>query len=427
MKSFRYIIMMVFVMAAFYACKEEQRFSISSSDKTPPGTPTVNQVVPLNGGARIFYTPPTDEDLLQIAAEIDAPNGKPFKFTSSYFADSLDVYGLGDIKEYSIRLYAEDRAGNKSTVVPVKVTPLKPTIQLVAQSLTVHPAFNSFFLDWTNELQQTVNIIVDFKFNMNGTDHDIVQVLSSNLAQDRQYIRDLQLGPDQPINMSIQIQDIFGNITVPIEVKNLVLLQDSKIPKAGWVLPNTNDSIAGIPMCFGNAADGRIWRVIDDIVDWRTNVNYLNCQDRGRTGVAGIPDANLWNLLIDLGDYYELSRIVTNQRQSGGDFGTSRGQYYADENVGHYRLYYLDEAANEWVFISEHYIPIPSVMTDAEFIKHGQAGDEEYMYPDNPGFTPPVRWFRYEAVNGFPNNYTSIKHNCLSELTLFGRKANTNQ
>ena len=57
-------------------------------------------------------------------------------------------------------------------------------------------------------------------------------------------------------------------------------------------------------------------------------------------------------------------------------------------------------------------------------VKQAEKGDESYMYPDDPKFTPPVRWFRYEALNGFNDNYTSNRPFCLSELTLYGRKPN---
>jgi hypothetical protein len=44
------------------------------------------------------------------------------------------------------------------------------------------------------------------------------------------------------------------------------------------------------------------------------------------------------------------------------------------------------------------------------------------MYPDDPKFTKPTRWFRYEALTGFNNDYQSLGANCLSEITLYGRK-----
>lgn len=450
MKIIRYILIVVFAVATFYACKEEQRFGLSSDDNVPPGAPTVLEVIPLYGGARIFYDPPTDEDVLQMVAEFDAANGEIFKFSASYFKDSIDVLGLGEDREYTIRLYALDRAGNKSTVVPVQVTPLESSILRVAKTIEVKGSFGSFFLDWYNELQQTVNIVVNFEFDMDGRHRNIVQVLSSNREFDRQFIRDLNLGPDQPINMKITVEDIYGNKTEPKEVNGLVLLQDSKISKGHWELPLPGDSIAGEPMVFGNYTDGRNSRVIDDIIDWRINNNYLNCNGRGRIGgplQAGDPHhQNDWNLFIDLGDYYYLSRIVTHQRHSGGDQGQNKGQYYSPssdpnhENVAIYRMWYLDEDVDEsvkgywvnlgtkfvrgvWVPISIHNIEIPIGVNDVEIIQMGQKGDEALMYPDDPGFTPKsVRWFRYEPLFSFQSNKTNLTNkNCLSEVTLFGR------
>ena len=459
MKIIQYLLTILLIAVVFHACKEEQKFRLSFDDNTAPGKPIVREVVPLYGGARIFYTPPSDEDVLQVVAEFDAAGGEIFKFSSSYFKDSVDVYGLGEDREYTIRVYALDRAGNKSAVESVQVTPLESSILRVAKTLEVKAGFGSFYLDWFNELKQTVNIVVDFEFFMDGAQRNIVQVLSSNRETDRQFIRDLTLGPDQPINMKITVEDIYRNITEPIEVKGLVLLQDSKIPKDNWRLPVTGDTIAGEPMVFGDGADGRLSRVIDDVIDWRVNNNYLNTFGRGRIGgplPAGDPHhLNDWNLFIDLGAYYYLSRIVTHQRHSGGDQGQARGHYYLDqaenprgENVKQYRMWYLDEDVDDsvkgnwvmlgtqfvrgvWVEISEHTIEVPVGLNDVELIQMGQKGDEAYMYPDNPGFTPKsVRWFRYEPLFAFRDNGTSLtEKSCLSEVTLYGeydRPANRN-
>ena len=49
------------------------------------------------------------------------------------------------------------------------------------------------------------------------------------------------------------------------------------------------------------------------------------------------------------------------------------------------------------------------------------------MFPQKPGYTKPVRWFRYEALSGINsvNNvpYSSTDSNCLSEITLYGLPA----
>jgi hypothetical protein len=123
--------------------------------------------------------------------------------------------------------------------------------------------------------------------------------------------------------------------------------------------------------------------------------------------------------MINLGDEYELSRVITHQRWSGG--GGIRGQYYRDENVGRYAMYIWDDAEERWDSIREHRIPVPS-LTEIELKQLGLAGDMAYFYPDDPQFTKPTRWFRYEALGSFDGNYTGAGANCLSEITLYAKK-----
>ena len=156
--NFRYLLIVIFSVLTLYACKEEGRFEINADDKIVPGVPVVTKVLPLDGGARIFYNLPKDEQLLQIVAEITASNGKNFKFSASYYKDSLDVWGLGENKEYTFNIWAETRAGVKSALVPVKVTPKTSNIWYVKESILVNPGFGALIVDWKNPLIQTVNV-----------------------------------------------------------------------------------------------------------------------------------------------------------------------------------------------------------------------------------------------------------------------------
>jgi hypothetical protein len=126
--------------------------------------------------------------------------------------------------------------------------------------------------------------------------------------------------------------------------------------------------------------------------------------------------------MINLGEEYELSRIVTHQRCDGEGV---RGQYYMGENVGIYAMYIWDGAADgsegRWDSICEHKILFPSV-SDIELKQLGQAGDMAYFYPDDPQFTRPTRWFRYEALRAFTGNYTGTGCTGLSEITLYAKK-----
>jgi len=77
-----------------------------------------------------------------------------------------------------------------------------------------------------------------------------------------------------------------------------------------------------------------------------------------------------------------------------------------------------------WDSISRHKIVFPVGLTEMEYKQLGMAGDMAYFYPDEPQFTKPTRWFRYEALFGFSSNYTSTNAISLSEITLYAKKKN---
>ena len=419
MKNQLIIPILLFVLAA--ACKKQERFKTESGDSTPPGKVVLKEYTPLFGGARFFYTIPKDEDLLGVEAVYTNKNNQSFTFMSSYFVDSLDVYGFGSMEEQTVKLYAVDRSGNRSEPLDVKVTPLEPAYTRVARTLTAKAGFSSFFLDWQNELKQNINVFVEYEFSQGGNKRNLTTVFSSNLEADRRFVSDLVLGSNEKVKVKVKVGDIYGNVTEFEEKGEFALLEDIKIPKQSWTLPNANDSIGGVPMMFGNGLEGRSLKVIDDIIDRGDNLNFLHTQSRGRTGKQG--DGNMpWNFIIDLGGYYEISRIVTHQRHSGGLANVNRGQYYQSENVGLYKTYIWDDDTNQWEPIMEYKIPVPVGLTELEFVKKGEAGDMAYMYPDNPKYTKRTRKFRFEALKGFSGNYTLDDANCLSEITLYGKK-----
>ncbi len=416
-------LLLILIVVMFATCKEKERFQPNSNDSTPPGQVTKVTYIPLYGGARFYFTAPADEDLLSIEGVYTNANNQKFKFAVSYFSDSLDVYGFADTKEYTVQLFAVDRAGNRSAPTDVKVTPLEPAFSRVASSIVVKAGFSSFLLDWENELEQNINVYVDFSYTQNGEAKTFTSVFSSNRDKDRRFINDLYLTPQEQVNVKIRVEDTFGNITESMDKGSLSLLEDTKIAKQAWTLPNPNDTIAGVPMCFGNGLEGRNRYVIDDIIDRGDNLNFMHTHSRGKTGRSS--DGNMpWNFIIDMGDYYDLSRIITVQRHSGGLANINRGQYYQSENVGIYNIYILDRNTNEWELVTQHKIEVPVGLSELEFVKKGEAGDMAYMYPEDPKYTKPTRWVRYEAVKSFNGNYTLEDANCLSEITLYGKKSN---
>ncbi|MDR2147838.1 MAG: DUF4959 domain-containing protein [Tannerella sp.] len=423
MKIIKFILFALLMGFSVNSCKEEGRYQPEGGGN-PPGAVSNVTYEPLFGGAKLFYTIPDDEDLLQIEAEYVNERNQTIMFTSSFYSDSLSIFGFSDMKEYTVNLYAVNRNRVRSAPTSIRVTPLEPAYTRVANSIIVKPGFGSLVVDWTNELEQNIYVYVDFSYTQQGTTYSFTTVFSSNLETDRRFVNDLNLSQSEPVSVKVRVKDIYDNITGDIDKGQFVLLEDIEIPKSNWILPNPNDSIGGVPMCFGDGLEGRNSKVIDGIIDRGDNLNFLHTQSRGRTGRQA--DGNMpWNFIIDMGDYYELSRIITTQRHSGGLANVDRGQYYQYENVGIFRLYIWDDATNSWEGpINEHKILQPVGLSGIEFVRLGEAGDMAYFYPDDPQYTKPTRWFRYEAYKGFGGNYTLDDANCLSEITLYGRRAN---
>ncbi|MDR0386068.1 MAG: DUF4959 domain-containing protein [Prevotellaceae bacterium] len=431
-RDIKYLLTVISLFAGLFACEEQGRFEIGYDDSVPPSAPTYLNYKPLYGGARLYFEIPSDKDVLSIDASYENSFGKTIWFSVSYFQDSIDIYGFNDTLDHVVSLYAVDRAGNKSTIVPVKVKPLEPAVTRVAKSLIVKGGFSAFYVDWRNELEQNINVYVDFSYTQKGQYKEQQLIYTSTDSTVRWFIRDLDLTPQEPVSIKVRVEDMYENITDYIDKGQIVMLEDEIIPKDKWTMPENDgisicDSVGGVPMAFLSAYEGHGQDIIDGIVDDGKNGNFVHTGGRGRTGGIGGNNRNVpYNVLIDLGDEYELSRIITHQRYTHVGDSDIRQDYYRAENVGVYAMYIWDDAEQKWDSVSMHKIPMPvgKGLTAMDYKQAGTVGDMAFLYPDDPKFSKPTRWFRYEALYGFTSNYTSTGCNCLSEITLYGRKKN---
>jgi hypothetical protein len=407
------------------ACAEEKRYNINSDDTVPPAAPVFSRAERLNGAARLHFTPPADEDVISVEARYTRPSdGKTFRFSTSYFSTSIMVTGLADTIEYNLELYAVDRAGNQSAKVPCPVTPYESAILKVKRSMLVKGGFDAVFAKWNNELRENVNVFLDYTFTLDGTTKTLTRVFTSSDMDNWYYITDLTVPTDSPVKVRYRVADDYGNVTDNVEVEDIFVLKDVEVPKLDadrnplWVLPEVRtiplaEYGSNVRQVFGNDGDGKLQKVIDGLID-EDNQNYLS---------ASAADVHPWSLIIDLRKYYELSRIVTHQKHVAAetDFtAVGRGAYYRQGNIGSYRMYRWDSIDAKWELISFHKIPMPyGTLSELEWNKLGRAGNMAYMYPDDPHYTKPTRWFRYEAVSGFDNDYAGGAGGSLSEVTLY--------
>jgi hypothetical protein len=418
--------LLISIVLLVCACREEKRYDINSDDKIPPAAPVISGYEALNGAARIFFTPPADEDIISVEARYTrTSDGDVFRFSTSYFSNSILIPGLADTTVYDIHVYAVDRAGNHSTEITYPVKPLESAILKVKNAMIIKGGFDAVFAKWTNELREAVNVFVDYTFTLNGTTKSLTRVFTSSDRDNWYYITDLVLPTDSPIKVKYRVSDGYGNITESVEMDDVFVLKDVELPKFDidrnplWSLPEGGSTPLAelgnnVVQVKGNQADGIFGKVIDGMIDMNENLNYMFSE-------AGGPP---WSLMIDLGEEYELSRIITHQRHtwkgSADDEYLKRGGYYRSSNIQRYRMYFWDKDENRWAVMSEHTIPVPyGTLSELEWNKLGRAGDMAYMYPDNPQYSKPARWFRYEALMGFGGG---VGDYCLSEITLYAKQ-----
>jgi hypothetical protein len=402
--------MALLLLAGLSACKEQGRFEIGYDDTVPPGIPACLRYEPLYGGARIFFNPPTDRDVLSVDATYLNALGETVWFSASYFEPYIEIYGFSDTLIHEIQLYAVDRAGNRSEMLPVAVKPLEPAYTRVARSMYIKAGFASFYVDWKNELEQIINVYVDIDYTQQGQYNERKFIYTSNLEKERLFIRDLELTTQEAIHVKVRVEDSYGNRTEYIDKGSINLLEDEIIPKDKWTMPDKGDKVGGVEMTDLSHFEGRPTYAIDGMIDDGKNLNYSYSSKN-----------TPWNIMLDLGEEWEISRVMTNQRYHGGG-SAIRGAYYDGENVGIYRMYIWDDTGERWDSVVTHKIPYQEGFSDMEYKQMGLAGDIAYLYPDEPQFSPPTRRFRFEALFGFRDNYTSLNAPCLSEITLYGRK-----
>jgi hypothetical protein len=415
----KYLCFCALIAAFFGACEEGGRFKMSMDDNLPPDPPANVRAKALNGGIRIHYVIPKNEDLMSIEAKCGDN-----VFAVSFYTDSIDVKGLFELKEYTVEVYAVDKAGNKSQSVEVKKTPLESAISKIAKTFSVLPGFNGFVINWKNEMQEAVNIFAEYEFTQAGVKRELLTIFTSNDTLGYAVVNDLVLNSNEQVKVKVSAGDNYNNRTEAVDKGSFTLLYDEEInhfdenDKNLWSYPVPFQEPpfgGGVVQAWGDDLDGRTAYFIDGIIDdGTTSYNYtFFSKGSGYT-------TDYWDFLIDLGDYYELSRVIIHPRH-GADIG-KRGAYFGGDDVGIFAAYIWDENTEEWEQLGVYKNPLPEGnLSDLQWYRLGKAGHMHYLFPYDPKFTKPVRWFRFECRNSFSGNYTAGPPPCVSELRLFSK------
>lgn len=330
-----------FMLIALVGCQDDTLLGLPAQDSVAPGVPVLDRVVNKNGGATIYFTAPSDRDLLGVKA-VYTINGKEYTKSASLYVDSIDVAGFGSDEEYVVVLTSVDNSMNLSASIDVTIAPLETPLELVYSSLQLIEAFGGVKVQWINPTQEPIIVTVNGKDEF-GDWIELDEFYSSTvdgIGTVRNLVSEAQ-------DFQFYIRDGYGNYSVIDSVQRTPIYEE-------LLDHELFDEINPLP---GDAKWGAWGGSYVQRYIWTPTGNPDNCfhTHQGEIGTY---------TTFDIGQLVKLSRYTMWQRRNGAD-----GWLFDHNNLKRYDIYGAAELTNDmrssgslegWTLIYEATVIKPS-------------------------------------------------------------------
>ncbi|MDR1372699.1 MAG: DUF4959 domain-containing protein [Dysgonamonadaceae bacterium] len=157
----KYLFLFISLLTIVSCSQWEQPLS-TEQDNVAPGPVTINDVVPGYGELTVYFTPPTDLDLVGVRATFlkNGTEGELSETFASYHSGRIILKGFGDTIPHKFTLYAVDESNNLSEPKEGEEAPLPNVIALVSRTLTTMNGPGGIYVEWDNPTQQDIAILV---------------------------------------------------------------------------------------------------------------------------------------------------------------------------------------------------------------------------------------------------------------------------
>ena len=394
MKTIKILAILLIPIITLIGCKDDE-----NQDSTPPGSLTIENITPTNGGGIISYTLPNDSDILFVRAEYTNSLGIDVYRVSSSHNDSIEIDGLNQNTPVQVRLFVIDENENMSQPVAVEFTPLPSFIFLVQESISIAPELGGVKIEWDNIAEKTVYVHLHI---VNGGEEEI-RILSSNSPSESIFVRGLE-----SIEMTFltKVEDFDGNITHLEEKATLTPLFEEMIDKSTWTLMSQLS-------VNGNAWEGETTAFWDDIVDTAEtnsdNSYFIIWRDQN----GGTLDWPL-DIVINLNKNVRIHRFKVWQRAFWYNGPTGIPYYFQEENMRSFDLYASNNSV-DWTLLGQFDIGDPSDENGnipQDFIDAAADGHDF----DLEGVSEKFNYLKFSITS----NYGSDTYVHGSEITLWG-------
>jgi len=394
MKTHNFLSIFLICFIFLLSCNENE-----NGDSVPPGSLTIENIVPTNGGGIFSYSLPNDSDILFVRAEYTNSLGDDVYRVSSSHNNSIEIDGLNQNTSLIVRLYVVDENENISEPTEVEFTPLPSFIYLVQESISLSAELGGVRIQWENIAEKTVYVHLHI---VNGDDEEI-RILSSDKEFENISVRGLDA---VEMTFLTKVEDFDGNITELEEKASLSPLFEEMIDKSTWTLVS-NLSVNG------NAWEGSTVNFWDDVVDTAAtnsdNSYFIIWRDQNG-GVLNWP----LDIVIDLNKNVQIHRFKVWQRAFWYNGPTGIPYYFQEENMRSFDLYASNNSI-DWTLLGQFDIGDPSDQDGnipQDFIDEAANGHDF----DLDGVSDPFRYLKFSITS----NYGSDTYVHGSEITLWG-------
>jgi hypothetical protein len=388
------LLLLTVLLFVLSSCTED-----SGTDTTAPGPVQVKAIIPQNGGAKIVYTLPDDNDILYVKAAYKNAQGEDVFNVASASKDTIEVGGFVDTSPQKVKLSVIDDSGNQSKSEEVTVEPLESFIFLVSNSIQLQADLGGVEVQWDNDNEKTVFVYLYY----NDGVEEGQRILSSNSKNEKRTVRGLQA---IPYDFSVVVEDFDGNKTEKVFVSSLTPKFEEKIDKSTW-------TVVSQLSVNGNAWEGSTVNFWDDVIDTKeinTDNSYfmINRDDNG--GALNWP----LDIVIDLNKNVKINRFKLWQRAFwyGGVEGVP--YYYQGENIRAFDIY-ISNDRQEWTLAGTFDIGDPKDTNGNISDEKLQEAEDGHDFEFEKTTTP----FRYLKLS-ITSNYGSEQYVNGSEITLYG-------
>ncbi len=374
-------------------CKEEDKLvAIDENAPAPAAVSNVN-AVSTEGGALISYKIPIDPNLSYVKAVYDIQPGVTREAKSSVYGDTLRLVGYGDTLTHEVKIYSVGKNEKTSEPVMIKVTPKKPPVRSIFETVDVNAAFGGVNVSFNNTTKAKISIELYVDSTGKNTWAPL-NIYYTSASSGRFSVRGMK---SLERRFAVLVRDRWNNKSDTL-IKKLTPKFEIEIPKVGWVsmrLPTDSYTPANAGYSIEKLWDGLVAPLQ---------------QGFASANGSAIPS---W-FSIDLGKKVLLSRFKEHQAAASHLYVSSavkRFELYGSNNPN------ADGSWASWTLLGnfESYKPsgLPMGQITEEDKNYANFLGEDFEFQTQPAA---YRYYRWKTLE----TYSSTGQIVILELDFFG-------